>query len=445
MDKSLLSNLEIALAQSPDNLALRFTLVQAYFDIEELQHSLELLAGIDFNSLDKKQQLLTAKVLLAVNEPENALKALVLDSPEINFIRAKAYYALNDIANAKVLYENSVIENPALEDIDFAKLLNASGLTSLKDKQIKLRVISNDNTDSVEVTRLIHPTKDKVTFADVGGLEQVKNQIRKKIITPFQKPSLFNRFRKKIGGGILLYGPPGCGKTLLARATAGECNAEFFNVAISDILDMYIGESERKLHAIFEQARSKTPAVIFFDEIEALAAKRQHTREATSSKLVSQFLSELDGFSQNNQGVLILGATNVPWALDPAFRRPGRFDRVVFVAPPDQLARVDILKQLLKDRPGGNSINVEKLAKQTSGLSGADLLNLIELAVDEAIEESISSGEEVPLNKRHIDEAIQNSKSTALEWLTMARNYAKYANDAGQYDEVVEFLKKYGK
>jgi ATP-dependent 26S proteasome regulatory subunit len=108
---------------------------------------------------------------------------------------------------------------------------------------------------------------DKVTFADVGGLEHVKNQIRKKIITPFQKPSLFNRFRKKVGGGILLYGPPGCGKTLLARATAGECNAEFFNVAISDILDMYIGESERKLHAIFEQARAKTPAVIFFDEI----------------------------------------------------------------------------------------------------------------------------------------------------------------------------------
>lgn len=445
MDKSLLSNLEIALVQSPDNLALRFTLVQAYFDIEELQRSLELLAGIDFYSLDKKQQLLAAKVYLAVNEPENALKALILDSPEINFTRAKAYYAVSDITNAKVLYENAIIENPALEDIDFAKLLNASGLTSINEKQVKLRVISNDNTDSVEITRLIYPAKDKVTFADVGGLEQVKNQIRKKIITPFQKPSLFNRFRKKVGGGILLYGPPGCGKTLLARATAGECNAEFFNVVISDILDMYIGESERKLHAIFEQARSKTPAVIFFDEIEALAAKRQHTREATSSKLVSQFLSELDGFSQNNQGVLILGATNVPWALDPAFRRPGRFDRVVFVAPPDQPARVDILKQLLTGRPGGDSIDTEKLAKQTSGFSGADLLNLVELAVDEAIEESISCGEEVPLNKRHIDEAVRNSKSTALEWLTMARNYAKYANDAGQYDEVVEFLKKYGK
>lgn len=445
MDNSLLSNLEIALTQSPDNLALRFTLVQAYFDIEELQRSSKLLDGIDFNSLDKKQQLLTAKVLLAVNEPENALKALILDSPEINFTRAKAQYALNNTAIAKELYENSVFENPALEDIDFAKLLNVTDISPHKEKQIKLRVISNDNTDSIEVTRLIHPTNDKVTFADVGGLEQVKSQIRKKIITPFQKPSLFNRFRKKVGGGILLYGPPGCGKTLLARATAGECNAEFFNVVISDILDMYIGESERKLHAIFEQARAKTPAVIFFDEIEALAAKRQHTREATSSKLVSQFLSELDGFSQNNQGVLILGATNVPWALDPAFRRPGRFDRVVFVAPPDQPARIDILKRLLAGRPGGDSVDVEKLAKQTSGFSGADLLNLVELAVDEAIEESIAGGEEVPLNKRHIDEATRHSKSTALEWLTMARNYAKYANEAGQYDEVVEFLKKYGK
>lgn len=134
----------------------------------------------------------------------------------------------------------------------------------------------------------------------------------------------------------------------------------------------------------------------------------------------------------------------MPWALDPAFRRPGRFDRVVFISPPDQDARTNILQGLLKDRPGGESIDAEKLAKKTSGFSGADLMNLVESAVDEAIEDSISNGEEVPLNKTHFSEAIGTSKATTMEWLTMARNYAKYANEAGQYDDVVAFLKKYG-
>jgi len=445
MDKNLLNNLEIALAQSPDNLALRFTIIQACFETKELQRAAELLKSIDFILLNQSQQSVAAEVFLALEQPNIALNALIVDSPENNLVRSRAYYAMNDLVSAKELYRKAIIENSALEDIEFARLLDSTKVATASDKQMKLRVISNDDTDSTEVTRLIQPPEEKLTFADVGGLTQVKKQIRKKIITPFQKPSLFSRFKKKIGGGILLYGPPGCGKTLLARATAGECNAKFYNVAISDILDMYIGESERKLHAIFEQARANTPSVIFFDEIEALAAKRQNTREATSSKLVSQFLSELDGFSQDNQGVLILGATNVPWALDPAFRRPGRFDRVVFIAPPDQDARIDIIKGLLKGRPGGESINVERIAKNTSGFSGADLMNLIESAVDEAIDDSISEGEEVPLNKKHIEEAIHISRATTLEWLTMARNYAKYANDAGQYDDVVTFLKKYGK
>ena len=143
--------------------------------------------------------------------------------------------------------------------------------------------------------------------------------------------------------------------------------------------------------------------------------------------------------------MLILGATNVPWALDPAFRRPGRFDRVVFIAPPDQDARCEILSGLLKDRPGGDSVNVAGLAQKTGGFSGADLKNLVETAVDEAIDASIEAGEEVPVSQAHMTTALQETKSTTLEWLTMARNYAKYANDSGQYDDVLAFLRKYGK
>jgi SpoVK/Ycf46/Vps4 family AAA+-type ATPase len=310
---------------------------------------------------------------------------------------------------------------------------------------VRLRVVSNDDTDNVEVDRLLHPEQPGVTFADVGGLDEIKAQVEKKIILPFQKPALFAKFKKKAGGGILMYGPPGCGKTLLARATAGQCKATFLNVAIEDVLDMWIGESERKLHALFEKARGSTPSVLFFDEIEALAGKRQHTREGTSSKLVSQFLAEMDGFAQNNAGVLILAASNVPWAIDPAFRRPGRFDRVLFVPPPDRAARASILSIVLAGRPVAGDIDVAALAARTSGFSGADLENLVDTAADRAIAASLARDAEVPIDHGHLLAALAEIKPTTLEWLTTARNYARYANEGGQYDEVLEFLRRHGK
>ena len=208
---------------------------------------------------------------------------------------------------------------------------------------------------------------------------------------------------------------------------------------------MYIGESERKLHALFERARESAPAVLFFDEVEALGGKRQNARESTSSKLVSQFLSEMDGFAQNNHGVLILAATNVPWAVDAAFRRPGRFDRVLFVPPPDRAARKAILDHLLQERPTEDNIDTDSLAKKTAGYSGADLRELVETAVDEAIEDSIEKESEQPISNAHLKAALREVKPTTLEWLKSARNYARYANDGGQYNEVLEFLKRHGK
>ncbi|HKY93145.1 MAG TPA: ATP-binding protein, partial [Nevskiaceae bacterium] len=336
---------------------------------------------------------------------------------------------------------NAALEDPTLERSLRADVVQFPG----RGRGPALRVISNDDTDDTEVARVLQPVQETITFADVGGLDDVKKTIHRKIILPYQKPSLFQRFRKRVGGGILLYGPPGCGKTMLARATAGECKATFFNVAISDVLDMFIGESERKLHALFEQARAKAPAVLFFDEVEALGARRSHTREATSSKLVSQFLAEMDGFAQDNHGVLILAATNVPWSVDAAFRRPGRFDRVLFVPPPDREARAHLLAMLLKDRPVAGRIDVDFLAKNTGGFSGADLRELVETAVDEAIEETIARGQEQAIGDAHLQSALRQVKPTTLEWLSTARNYSRYANEAGQYDDVLEFLKKHGK
>ena len=453
MDDATLASLRAALDAGPDNLQLRFVLLRAHLARQEHVDAAALLDSISWTDFSAEQRLDGARALLGAGRPDDALRLLGdIDAPQELLLKARALAALDRHGDGAELYHRAVKANPALEDVDLRNRLQSNVRTfpgrsadDDDDGRPKPKVYSNDDTDDDDLRRLLQPDPEPVDFSDIGGLEDVKKQIRKKIILPFQKPSLFQRFKKRVGGGILLYGPPGCGKTLLARATAGECKAQFYNVAISDVLDMYIGESEAKLHAIFEKARADTPAVIFFDEIEALGGKRQYTRESTSSKLVSQFLAEMDGFSQNNSGVLILGATNVPWAVDPAFRRPGRFDRLMFVPPPDREARRTILELLLRERPTEGELGLDAIARQASGFSGADLKNLVETAVDEAIEASLERGEEQPVVRTHLQAALKDVKATTLEWLTTARNYARYANEGGQYDEVLDFLKRHGK
>lgn len=448
MDPKKLASLQAALAASPDNLGLRFLVAEALEENGQKAAAADLVAGLAPATLDDDQRLLAARILLAVGRAAEA-EAFTRPSdndPEALLVKARLLLQLERRQEALAAYQEAVQLNSALEDLDLKARLTERVLSFPgQGDRPKLRVISNDDTDESEASRLLHPEMDKVDFGDIGGLLEVKEQIRKRIILPFQKPSLFERFRKRVGGGILLYGPPGCGKTLIARATAGECSAQFFNVAINDVLDMYIGESEQKLHALFEKARASAPAVMFFDEIEALGGKRQYTREATSSKLVSQFLAEMDGFTRNNSGVLVLGATNVPWAVDPAFRRPGRFDRTLFVPPPDRSARESILEILLRERPVDAKLPLGDIAAKTSGFSGADLQNLVETAADEAIAASITEGREMPISERHLRSALGEVKATTAEWLTTARNYARYANEGGQYDEVLDFLKKHGK
>jgi SpoVK/Ycf46/Vps4 family AAA+-type ATPase len=447
MTDDVLTELTAALRQSPDNVGLRLVIVRMLLERGDTAAAAELAEQVSPPAVPAPADRRTlADALRRAGKAQAALAFLEGDStPETLIARARALVALERLEDARKAYETAVVANPALEDAELKRAVNTTIRVFGRDGQPALKVIANDDTDDADVLRLLVPAREKVTFKDVGGLHHVKKTIHRKIILPFQKPSLFQRFKKRAGGGILFYGPPGCGKTLLARATAGEVDAAFYSVSIADVLDMYIGESERKLHAIFEKARKDAPAVLFFDEIEALGGKRQYSREGTSAKIVSQFLAEMDGFAQNNHGVLVLGATNVPWAVDPAFRRPGRFDRVVFIPPPDRDARASILELLLADRPKAADIDVRTLADRTSGFSGADLRELVESGVDEAIEESLDAHEPVPLTMAHLKAALQERKATTVEWLTTARNYARYSNESGQYDEVLEFLDKHGK
>jgi AAA+ superfamily predicted ATPase len=443
MDEATLRSLLAALAATPDNAALRVAVIRGLHAAGDARAA-EHVGSLAPATLPPADRAFVSGVLLRAGAVGRALDFANGPEPEVQIARARALHTAGDQPGALAAYDAAVRANPTLEDRGLRAQLGAQ-VPSRDGDGPRLRLVSNDDTDRSEVDRLLHPAPAPVTFAEVGGLDEIKAQIEKRIILPFQKPALFAKFKRKPGGGILLYGPPGCGKTLLARATAGQCQARFLNVAIEDVLDMWIGESERKLHALFQQARSATPAVMFFDELEALAGKRQYTREATSSKLVSQFLSEMDGFVKNNSGVLILAATNVPWAIDPAFRRPGRFDRVVFVPPPDRAARAAILGIVLAGRPTAPDVDPDAIAARTSGFSGADLENLVDTAADRAIAASLAGSAEVPIDHHHLVAALGEVKPTVLEWLTTARNYARYANEGGQYDEVLEFLRRHGK
>lgn len=447
MDDATINSLKAALEATPGNQPLLGVLLKAYLDLHRAAEGHAALGSRAPSDLsDPATRLIAARICLEAGHADRALGFASGDDAESLLVSARALLALDRKDEGLAAYEKAVSASPTAEDLDLKAALGSTArVIASTSGGMRLRVIANDDTDSSEVGRLLAPPQTPITFADVGGLEEIKEQIHKRIVLPFQKPSLFERFRKRAGGGILLFGPPGCGKTLLARATAGECKAAFFSVAISDILDMYIGESERKLSALFAKVRASPPAVLFFDELEALAGKRQYSREATSSKLVSSFLSEMDGFAQNNRGVLILGATNVPWAIDPAFRRPGRFDRVLFVPPPDVVARRRILELQLADRPLAEGLDLDFVAKHTSTFSGADMAAVVEEASDRGIARSLEQGQESPITQADLREAARTVKPSALEWLTTARNYARYANESGLFDEVLAFLRQHGK
>jgi AAA+ superfamily predicted ATPase len=386
----------------------------------------------------------------------DALDAISLcgEDSSVLAVRIDAMLVAGQLAEAETVYRAAVAAEPIVEDpaidarLEEAKSVQpqlASNVIGFSAASRGLRGADRSDREEAEAARaLFAETAGSISFADVGGLDEVKKQITRRIVTPFKKPSLFAKYRRKAGGGVLLFGPPGCGKTLLARATAGECEARFVNVPVVDVVDKYIGEAERKLAAIFADARRDTPTVLFFDELEALAGLRSGNAQQSHVSLVSTFLAEMDGFAHNNEGVLILAATNMPWGVDSAFRRPGRFDRVQFVPPPDRAARMKILQLHLAGRPLSPDCDPAAIAAKTAGFSGADLENLVNTAVDLTIEEALASSVEQPVSQRHILEALGELRPTTLEWLTVARNYAKYSNTGGQYDDVAAFLKANG-
>ncbi|MBN1417874.1 MAG: ATP-binding protein [Planctomycetes bacterium] len=253
--------------------------------------------------------------------------------------------------------------------------------------------------------------RPEVRFADVAGLEDVKEEIRLKLVYPFLHPERAEKFGIGRGGGILLYGPPGTGKTLLAKATAGEIKAEFFTVKPSEILSKWVGEAEKNVERLFDEARSCERSIVFIDEIEALAPRRSENRSTVMARVVPQILAEIEGFgSDRGTALLFIGATNEPWALDPAILRPGRFDEKIYVALPDRAARRRILAMNLDAKPLAPDVDLDLLAERLEGMSGADIRNICRKAASGAFLDSIRGAEDRPIRMADLEELARSSR-----------------------------------
>lgn len=278
------------------------------------------------------------------------------------------------------------------------------------------------------------------TLADVGGMQDVKDRLNMAFLAPLRNPELRRLYGKSLKGGLMLYGPPGCGKTYIARALAGEIGASFITVTLTDILDQFIGNSEANLHSLFVTARKHAPVVLFLDEIDAIGQKRSQSTSAAWRGVTNQLLMEMDGIGADNEGLFILAATNTPWDVDPALRRPGRFDRSVAVLPPDAPARHSILYHYLKDRPM-EGIDLGVLVRQTNGFTGADLAHLVDSAAEFAMMDSLRTGTVRMMTMQDFANALKQVRPSAGPWFSSARNIVEYGNRDGQYDDLAAYMK----
>jgi len=442
MTKDNISSLRQAVEVSPVNVPLRILLAEALNNMslyEDAQKEFTTVLAMDPDNAKVKVGLATSLFQLGKYMQAQVIVEDELEQkdplPQAYVLHARLLLNDGKVEKAVSQYKLALRLNPEMADESLSRRL---GVGAGKDSEVidgKLRAEVDPIAEyGNEVER------STIKFADVGGMEPVKDQIRVKIISPLTNPDVYKAYGKKIGGGILMYGPPGCGKTHLARATAGEINAGFINVGINDVLNCWIGGSEGNLHQFFAKARRNKPCVLFFDEVDALAASRTSMKSGANRHVINQFLAELDGVDTNNEGVLILAATNAPWHLDSAFRRPGRFDRIIFVPPPDKVARTEILRIMLQGKPSEN-IDYEYLAKKSENFSGADLMSLVDITLEAKIEVALKEGNPKPITTRDLESSLRDVKPSTLEWFATAKNYALYSNEGGAYDDIRKYLK----
>jgi len=416
-DPVVLAALVKALEADPESIPIRLHLAELLIE-----------SGAESSAMDHLLQVLN-------RDPTNV---------EAIGLAARAADALGDGSRAAAYRKLlASLQNPAAERP--APPRQASGPRTIDTKPVP------SEGDEPEAVRVGDASDERgwwdvetssISLADVGGMEAVKRRLHVALIGPIRNPELREAYHKSLRGGLMLYGPPGCGKTFIARATAGELGASFLAVGLAEVLDMWLGQSERHIKELFDTARRNAPCVVFLDELDAIGQKRSNLRSSPSMRgVVNQLLSEMDGFAGGNEGVFVLGATNHPWDVDTALLRPGRFDRTALVLPPDKPARESILEKAMKDRPIEN-VDVRWLAERTDQFSGADLVHLCESATEEAMEESLMTGRVRKIGMADFREALKAVRPSTRAWFDTARNYALFSNEGGAYDDLLEYMRQ---
>ncbi len=439
-----------ALRQSPENVPLLLLYGRAC--LEELQMEDAVAAYLKAVELDPRHvdaHIGLARALLANGDaskaavraemvlrqqPANAAAHLLLSRihlTEGDKARARAHFNLAAQFDASAS-DSGLEQDLGLSLQDARKASRANASDSVNSSATENPVFSGDISSDMEEEFFMDeppfdwrpetfwapgdPERERVSFDDVGGLEAVKEEIRRKIIHPLAQPELHRAYGRPAGGAILLYGPPGCGKTLLLQAVAAEANCNYLSVGLHEIFDPYFGSTERNLHQAFETARSNAPCVLVIDGLDSLAQDRRQVRESQLRNVVNQLLHEMDSLRSGGHRVLMLAATSQPWTLDPALCRPGRFDQSIFIPPPDQAARKAILDRLLEEKPVGR-FNLNALVDATDGFSGADLRWVADRAAEISLGEAMKKGVPAPIPGDLLLQVAREHQPTTQDWL----------------------------
>jgi len=316
---------------------------------------------------------------------------------------------------------------------DLAQLCTEAALTCIREKMYLIDL--EDETIPAEVLDSLSVTMDhfrsalgvcnpsalretvvetpNTTWEDIGGLENVKRELKELVQYPVEHPEMYHKFGMEPSKGVLFYGPPGCGKTLLAKAIANECQANFISIKGPELLTMWFGESESNVRDVFDKARQAAPCVLFFDELDSIAKARGGSSGdagGAGDRVINQILTEMDGIGKK-KNVFVIGATNRPDIIDPAILRPGRLDQLIYIPLPDLGSRMAILKAALRKSPVAKDVNLDFLAQHTHGFSGADLTEICQRAVKLAIRESI----DIVYQRRREKEENAESMETEVE------------------------------
>jgi SpoVK/Ycf46/Vps4 family AAA+-type ATPase len=400
----------------------------------------ELTAAVERNPESLEMRLHLAELLLAAERYAEALSqcsaALTRDPANATALTLlqRCTAAMSTPVGEKPVGETPVSEKPAFDwsaaEEEVADIIEPAFVDHGGEPEVE-----NERDRDVLV-------RSDVKLADVAGMQDVKTRLEVSLLGPIRNPELMRAYKVSARGGLLLYGPPGCGKTFFAKAVSGEIDANFYPVGISDVLSRWLGDSERAVHEIFEVARRNAPCVLFFDEVDALGMRRANMRGDSGLRtVVNSLLAEMDPATSDNTGVYVLGATNAPWDVDAALRRPGRFDRMIFVGLPDSQARAEIVRFHLRDRPIAG-IDPKAIAARTDGLTGADLAHICDTATQLAMADSVRSGEVRPVSMGDIDAAIGQIRPSAGQWFDVARNVVEFGNRDGTYDELAKYMRR---